>query len=93
MSLPNCPKCNGEYTYIDGVSYICPECAYEWAVDVEEVEEVSIKDSNGNALAEGDYVTVIKGGRIDVEAKDHEIDCKVPGVGGMKLTAMFTKKV
>lgn len=37
--------------------------------------------------------TKIKCGRIDTEAKDHEIDCKVPGVGGMKLTAKFTKKV
>ncbi len=37
--------------------------------------------------------TKIKCGRIDTEAKDHEIDCKVPGVGSMKLTAKFTKKV
>ena len=30
MSLPNCPKCNSEYTYEDGVLLVCPECAYEW---------------------------------------------------------------
>jgi len=37
--------------------------------------------------------TKIKCGRIDTDAKDHEIDCKVPSVGAMKLTAKFTKKV
>ena len=28
--LPNCPKCQSEYTYEDGNMYICPECAHEW---------------------------------------------------------------
>ena len=28
--LPNCPKCNSEYTYEDGSLLVCPECAYEW---------------------------------------------------------------
>jgi len=36
--------------------------------------------------------TKIKCGRIDTEGKDHEINCKVPGVGAMRLTAKFTKK-
>ena len=30
MSLPNCPKCNSEYVYEDGLMLVCPECAYEW---------------------------------------------------------------
>lgn len=110
MNLPNCPECNSEYTYVDGVSYICPECAHEWAVDSDENKAVNVRDANGNALEEGDNVTVIKDlkvkgssfivkvgtkvkcGRIDTEAKDHEIDCKVSGVGAMKLTAKFVKK-
>lgn len=110
MSEPDCPECSGEYTYIDGDNYVCPECAHEWSVAAFEVKLESVKDVNGNALADGDYVTVIKDlkvkgsstvvkvgtkikcGRIDTEAKDHEIDCKVPGVGGMKITARFTKK-
>ena len=29
-NLPNCPKCNSEYTYEDGNLFICPECAHEW---------------------------------------------------------------
>ena len=29
INLPNCPKCNSEYTYEDGSLLICPECGYE----------------------------------------------------------------
>lgn len=111
MNEPNCPECSGEYTYIDSENYVCPECAHEWPVTAPEAEKETVKDSNGNPLADGDYVTVIKDlkvkgsstvvkigtkvkcGRIDTDAKDHEIDCKVPGVGAMKLTAKFTRKV
>jgi len=60
VSLPNCPECSSEYTYIDGISYICPECAHEWPVTAEQPTTSTIKDSNGNALSEGDFVTVIK---------------------------------
>lgn len=61
QSLPNCPKCNSEYTYEDGSLFVCPECAHEWsaAQGVEEEENV-IKDANGNVLQDGDSVTVIK---------------------------------
>ncbi|NMD70997.1 alkylphosphonate utilization protein [Bacillus sp. DNRA2] len=62
-NLPNCPKCNSEYTYEDGSLLVCPECAYEWnpADAVEGNEDVKvIKDSNGNILQDGDTVTVIK---------------------------------
>lgn len=60
-TLPNCPKCNSEYTYEDGNLLVCPECAYEWAPETEKVvEEKVYKDSNGNILIDGDTVTVIK---------------------------------
>ena len=62
-ALPNCPKCNSEYTYEDGNMFVCPECAHEWSqqVDSENNEEQQIvKDSNGNVLKDGDAVTVIK---------------------------------
>lgn len=59
--LPNCPKCNSEYTYEDGTLLICPECAYEWTAGSEsESDELVVKDSNGNVLQDGDSVTVIK---------------------------------
>jgi protein PhnA len=60
-SLPNCPKCNSEYTYEDGNLLICPECGHEWNIETASVEEESvIKDANGNVLSDGDSVTVIK---------------------------------
>lgn len=61
--LPNCPKCNSEYTYEDGSLFICPECANEWTAESTsentEAEKV-VKDSNGNILNDGDSVTIIK---------------------------------
>lgn len=61
-TLPNCPKCNSQYTYEDGTLLICPECAYEWiaGADVSDNDENVVKDANGNILSEGDSVTVIK---------------------------------
>jgi protein PhnA len=60
-SLPNCPKCNSEYTYEDGSLLICPECGHEWSLEAESSEEERvIKDANGNILNDGDSVTVIK---------------------------------
>jgi len=111
-TLPKCPKCNSEYTYLDGSSYICPECSHEWAANAEgdnaEGERV-IKDSNGNVLQDGDTVTVIKdlkvkGSSLVVKVGtkvknirlvegDHDIDCKIDGIGAMKLKSEFVKKV
>ncbi len=62
--LPNCPKCNSEYTYEDMHLLVCPECFHEWTPTVEEEvvekEEESIKDANGNPLVDGDDVIVIR---------------------------------
>ena len=61
--LPNCPKCNSEYTYEDGSLLVCPECAYEWTPGSENAsneDELVVKDSNGNILQDGDSVTIIK---------------------------------
>jgi protein PhnA len=62
MSLPNCPKCGGEYVYEDGAMLICPECAYEWSLAQMEAEAEAalVKDCNGNVLQDGDSVTIIK---------------------------------
>lgn len=69
----------------------------------------SITDANGNVLQDGDTVTVIKDLKlkgsslvIKVGTKvknirlvdgDHDIDCKVDGIGAMKLKSKFVKKV
>lgn len=62
MTLPNCPKCGGEYVYEDGSLLICPECSYEWsaAEAAAEAEDALVKDSNGNVLQDGDTVVIIK---------------------------------
>lgn len=62
--IPNCPQCNSEYVYEDGILYVCPECAHEWPIassaDQDEVQENIIRDANGNELKDGDDVIVIR---------------------------------
>ena len=109
--LPNCPKCNSEYPYEDGLMIVCPECGHEWSKDAvggEESDERVITDANGNPLQDGDTVTVIKNLKIKGSSQavkvgtkvknirlidgDHDIDCKIDGIGAMKLKSEFVKK-
>lgn len=107
--LPNCPACQSEYTYEDGLNYVCPECAHEWSKVALVEDEKVIKDANGNTLQDGDTITVIKdlkvkGSSLVVKVGtkvknirlvdgDHDIDCKIDGIGAMKLKSEFVKKV
>ena len=98
-SLPPCPKCRSEYTYEDGALYICPDCAHEWSKDAREEsteQERVVKDAYGNVLSDGDSVTVIKDlkvkGSSSVVKVDHDIDCKIDGIGAMQLKSGFVKK-
>jgi protein PhnA len=68
----------------------------------------AIKDANGNVLSDGDTVTVIKdlkvkGSSLVVKVGtkvksirlvdgDHDIDCKIDGIGAMQLKSEFVKK-
>lgn len=109
--LPNCPDCGSEYTYEDGMLYICPECAHEWSqqAEAETADQApGIKDANGNVLHNGDTVTVIKDLKVKGSSSvvkvgtrvknirlvdgDHDIDCKIEGIGAMKLKSQFVKK-
>ncbi len=59
--LPNCPKCNSEYTYEVGTLLTCPECAHEWSALAPVLAKARVwKDVNGTLLQDGDSVTVIK---------------------------------
>ena len=83
MKLPNCPKCNSEYTYEDGNLLVCPECAYEWSAEAGDQggeDENVIKDSNGNVLSDGDTVTVIKDLKVKGSSSVIKIGTKVKNI-------------
>ncbi len=82
-NLPNCPKCNSEYTYEDGNLFVCPECAHEWTIKIESEnieEENIIKDANGNILNDGDSVTVIKDLKIKGSSSAVKLGTKVKNI-------------
>ena len=109
MSTPPCPNCSCDYTYEDGALVICPECAHEWSPAADAENAKVWRDANGNELADGDTVTVIKdlkvkGSSLVVKVGtkvknihliegDHDIDCKIDGIGAMQLKSEFVKKV
>lgn len=81
--LPNCPKCNSEYTYEDGELLICPECAHEWtlaATTESSDDEKIVKDSNGNVLNNGDTVILIKDLKVKGSTQDLKKGTKVKNI-------------
>lgn len=114
MSSPlACPVCTMTDLSQGATFHLCGTCGHEWplesAADAEPAsdEERVVKDANGNVLAPGDSVvlikdlklkgssTSIKGGTkikgIKIVAGDHELDCKVDGMALM-LKACFVRK-
>lgn len=89
-----CPECAHEWT---------KDATLENADDAR-----VIRDSNGNVLQDGDTIIVIKdlkvkGSSLVVKVGtkvknirlvegDHDIDCKIDGIGAMKLKSEFVKK-
>lgn len=76
-TLPACPVCGLENTYPDGDNYVCPDCTHEWpmtaaAEEGEEAGDGIVRDSNGNPLADGDAVILIK----DLKVKGSSIVLK-----------------
>ncbi|MBK9410136.1 MAG: alkylphosphonate utilization protein [Gemmatimonadetes bacterium] len=115
-STPPCPTCGSTLSYSDGFQFVCPECAHEWplvdadssAAAASPATERVWRDANGNVLANGDSVTVIKDLKIKGSSSvvkvgtkvknirlvdgDHDIDCKIDGVGAMQLKSEFVRK-
>ena len=89
-----CPECGHEWSGV--------------AAAVGDAPRV-IRDANGNELKDGDTVTVIKDLKIKGSSQvvkvgtkvknirlaegDHDIDCKIDGVGAMGLKSAFVRKV
>lgn len=73
------------------------------------IQERIVKDANGNVLQDGDMITVIKDLKvkgssfvvkvgtkvknIKLADGDHDIDCKIDGVGSVGLKSQFVKKM
>lgn len=76
---------------------------------VQHDDSSAVKDANGNILQDGDSVTVIKDLKIKGSSSvvkvgtkvksirlvdgDHNIDCKIDGIGAMKLKSEFVRKI
>lgn len=90
-----CPECGHEWTKDNAA-----------AEDADQAKPV--RDAVGNLLADGDTVTVVKdlkvkGSSLVVKVGtkvknirlvqgDHDIDCKIDGIGAMQLKSNFVKK-
>ncbi|MBW8350041.1 alkylphosphonate utilization protein [Bacillus sp. IITD106] len=81
-NLPNCPKCNSEYTYEDGSLLVCPECAYEWSLQEggSSDDEKVVKDAHGNVLNDGDAVTIIKDLKVKGSSSVLKLGTKVKSI-------------
>jgi len=109
-TIPACPRCGLENTYPDGETYLCPDCAFEWPQRIDAVPDDAprvVKDANGNVLAEGDTVVLVKDLKvrgasvtlkvgtkikgIRIVEGDHEIDARTEA-GNILLKACFVKK-
>lgn len=89
-----CPECGHEWSKDGG--------------DTNANDEKVIHDAHGNVLTDGDSVTVIKDLKVKGSSSvvkvgtkvknirlvdgDHDIDCKIDGIGAMKLKSEFVKK-
>jgi len=83
LELPNCPKCNSEYTYEDRSLFVCPECAHEWTLELENEKSEDkkiVKDANGNTLNDGDSVTIIKDLKVKGSSSAVKIGTKVKNI-------------
>lgn len=86
MTNPNqCPSCQSQNIYQDGLMWICPECSHEWnpadVVQIQtETEDLSIRDANGNILNNGDSVTVIKELKIKGSTSSVKVGTKVKNI-------------
>jgi protein PhnA len=81
--IPNCPKCEGQYTYEDGNLWVCPECGHEWSKEAlleEGPEDRVVMDANGNRLEDGDAVTIIKNLKVKGSSSDLKLGTKVKNI-------------
>lgn len=97
-----CPMCGHEWSPASASSAAVDADAAETE------DDTAVRDANGNILQNGDSVVVIKdlkvkGSSLVVKVGtkvknirlvggDHNIDCKIDGIGAMQLKSEFVKK-
>ncbi len=90
-----CPECGNEWA--------------KDAASSEASSDMIIRDANGTELKDGDTVTIIKDLKVKGSSSvvkvgtkvknirlvggDHDIDCKIQGIGAMGLKSEFVRKV
>ncbi len=83
-SIPPCPQCGLTNTYPDGDSYICPDCAFEWPMQAEaapaDAEDSRVRDANGNVLADGDAVILVKDLKVKGSSTVLKKGSKIKGI-------------
>ncbi len=101
-----CPICTMPDPLSAEDGYECATCGHEWLGEAAD-DLADIRDANGNLLADGDAVTVVKDLKTDGKAGgikvgtriksirlvsgDHEIDAKVDG-RQLLIKAAYVKK-
>ena len=108
---PACPQCTLENTYPDANNFVCADCGFESpqtpAAAPDDDADAIVKDSNGQALQDGDSVVLIKDLKVKGSSTvlkmgtkvksirlvggDHEVYCKMDA-GSFMLKACFLKK-
>ncbi len=89
-----CPECGHEWS--------------QDAVTEDVTEDRVVRDAHGNVLNDGDTVTLIKDLKVKGSSStlkvgtrvknirlvegDHDIDCRIDGIGAMQLKSQFVKK-
>jgi protein PhnA len=84
-ATPTCPECGSEHTYELGGFQVCSMCAHEWSLEAggdaaDAAAEKVIRDANGNPLADGDTVTVIKNLRLKGGNSQIKVGTKVRNI-------------
>lgn len=79
-----CPQCGSQHSYQDGGLWVCPECGHEWTGADQSggdgATDQAVRDAHGNALADGDSVTVIKDLKIKGSSQVVKGGTKVKGI-------------
>lgn len=84
-TTPACPQCGLENTYPDGNQFVCPDCGFEWPQAAagtadEAAGDGTVCDANGNPLADGDSVILVKDLKVNGSSSVLKKGSKIKGI-------------